>query len=286
MQAPDPIDPIETILARLIPPALSDRCQTDIEEMVSDLAGPPPENVVAISSGKWLARSLIGGGIAAGIGAMCAIFPMIHRSPDHQAAQVTDSTTSVGFEVVSESDRIESVTDEGWLKDSEGSPMHSVRLKTVQEDKVRDEQSGMVVQISQPREEILMMPAGSAQNGPTLKKPLSSEMVEAAAMPAEGSCPVRVVSVAEKSASFICPAEGKASVSRENGIYRVRICGSQGEVIFEGNLPQDAAVEALPEMWRKKVQVLCRTLDQALDGGVIPPRQAQPRVAPAAAHQP
>ncbi len=284
MQAPDPI---ETILARLMPTALSDRGQMDLEEMVSDLAGPPPENVTTISSGKWIARCLIGGGIAAAIGAMCAIFPMIHRSSAHEAAQVSDSTTSAGFVLVSESDRIESVTDEGWLKDSEGSPMHSVRLKTVQENKVRDQQSGMVVQISEPREEILMMPAGLAHDGPLLKKPpLFSKMVEAASLPVEGGCPVRMVNVAEKSASFICPAEGKASVSREGGIYQVRIWGTKGEVVFEGDLPQNDTPEPLPEMWRKKVQVLCRTLDQALDGGIIPQRQPQSRVAPPAPRQP
>jgi predicted RNA-binding Zn-ribbon protein involved in translation (DUF1610 family) len=283
MQAPDPI---ETILARLMPAALSEHCQTDIEKMVSELAGAPPENVVAISSGKWIVRSLIGGSIAAAIGAMCAIFPLIHRPSGITAAQIPDSASPAGFVLVSESDRIESVTDEGWLKDSEGSPMHSVRLKTVQENKVRDEQSGMVVQISEPREEILMMPAGSPDGGPTLKKPLPSEMVEAATVPEAGSCPVRMVNFAEKSASFSCPSEGKAVVSREDGSYQVSIHNSKGEVIFERKLPKDDSLEQLPEMWRKKVQILCRTLDQALDGGMMPKRQPQARVAPPDPHEP
>ena len=277
MQAPDPI---ETILARLIPPALSDRCQTDIEEMVSDLAGPPPESVVAISSGKWIARSLIAGGIAAAIGAMCAVFPIIQRSSDQPVVKNADSATAAGIVLISESDRLESVTDEGWRADSEGAPMHSVRFKSMQKNKVRDEQSGMVMQICEPREEILMVPVSPLADASGLKKPLHGEMVEAATVPAGSNGPIRVVNIAKKEASFVFPAEGEAAVSRADGLYQVKICGSQGEVVFEGSLAQDDILEQLPEIWRNKVQVLCRTLDQALDGGMMPTRQPQPRIAP------
>lgn len=283
MQAPDPI---ETILARLMPPALSDDCQADIEEMVSNLAGPESENVVEISSGKWLVRSLIGGGIAAAIGAMCAIYPLKQRSAEDQVVQVANSAPNGGFVLVSESDRIESVTDEGWRKDSEGSAMHAVRLKTVQENRVRDESSGMVVQISEPREEVLMMPASSDARGLILKKPPVSPLVETASLSADSRCPVRVVNVAEKSACFISPTEGKAEVSREDGIYQVKICGLAGEVVFEGNFPKEDLLGKPPEIWRKKLQVLCRTLDQALDGDLIPQRQPQPRVSPPAPSPP
>lgn len=146
MQAPDPI---ETIMARLMPPALSEECQFEIETLIDDLAGP--ENVVGIS---WLTRCVIGGGIAAAIGALCAVIPMIHDAPQPHVAVTSPS----GFSLVSESDRIESVTDEGWQESADGSAMHAVRLSAVEEDNVRDEESGMVVQITEPREEILLMP--------------------------------------------------------------------------------------------------------------------------------
>ena len=274
MQAPDPI---ETILGRLMPPALSERRQADIEEMLAELAGPASKEITTISSGKWLARSLIGGGIAAAIGAMCAIFPMFRN---------TASVTPAGFVILSETDRIQSVTDEGWREDSEGSPMHSVRLKSVQENKVRDERSGMVVQICEPREELLMVPAGSVAGARDFKRPLAGAMVGTASVPAETNGPIRVVNVAEKKASFVFPAEGEAAVTREGGIYQLRICGSQGEVIFEGKLPQDGTLQSLPEIWRDKVQVLCRTLDQALDGGMIPTRQPQGRTVPPSSNKP
>lgn len=268
MQAPDPI---ETILSRLMPPALSERRQADIEEMLDGLVGPTSQEVATISSAKWVARSLAGGGIAAAIGAMCAVFPLTEKS---------DTKSAAGLVFLGESERIESVTDEGWREDSEGSAMHAVRLKSVQRNSVRDEQSGMVMQICEPREEILMVPASSLPDTHRLKKPQAREMVEVATLAAENNGPLRVVTVEEKRASFRCAAEGEAVVSREAGIYQVRICGVQGNVIFDGNLPQDGTFELLPKIWRNKVQILCRTLDQALDSGMMQTRQPQPRVTP------
>lgn len=155
MQAPDPI---ESILARLMPPALSQDCQEDIEAMIGELAGPEPENVIEISSGRWLTRCLIGGGMAAAIGAMIAIFPGGADSAGPGIAANSFRAAASGFVLVSESDRIESMTDEGWQEDADGSAMRALRLRAVEENSVLDEESGMVVKISEPREEILLMP--------------------------------------------------------------------------------------------------------------------------------
>jgi len=148
MQAPDPI---ETILARLMPPALCQDCQLEIESMIDDLAETLPAKVREIS---WLTRSLIGGGIAAAIGAMCAIFPMAQDPLKPRLAM----TSTPEFVLVSKSDRVEAVTDEGWQEDMDGSAVYAVTLSAVEENNLRDEESGMVVQVSEPREEILLMP--------------------------------------------------------------------------------------------------------------------------------
>lgn len=277
---------IEAALARLMPPALSEGSQSRIEEMIDELASSEPENVVAISSGKWIARSLIGGGIAAAIGALCAVFPMIRGASDSPLVRTSPADSPQGFVVVSESDRIESVTDEGWREDSEGAPMHSVRLKAVQENNVRDEQTGMVVRISEPREEILMMPVSDFSEIPVLKKPSQSGMVEAASIPATENGPLRVVNVAGKSASFSSADEGSAAVSRDGETYKVKIHGLKDEVVFEGELAKDEKLEQVPENWRRRISVLCRTLDQALDGNMMPQRQPQPRIAPPEAVKP
>jgi hypothetical protein len=154
MQAPDPI---ETILARLMPPALSQDGQSEIEAMIDDLAGPEVADITSISSGKSLTRWMIGGGIAAALAGLLAVFPLIQGSPAPTPV-VVKTEKPAGFVLVSESDRIESMTDEGWLESVDGSAMHALRLSAVEENNVRDTESGMLVVISEPREEILYTP--------------------------------------------------------------------------------------------------------------------------------
>ena len=152
MQAPDPI---ETILARLMPPALSQDAQFEIDAMIDELAGPEAENIVGISSGRWLVRAVIGGGIAAAVGAMIAIFPMNSTS---RVSTVLPMPAASELVLISESARIDSMTDEGWQENPDGSAMRALRLNAVEENNVRDEESGMEVLISEAREEILLMP--------------------------------------------------------------------------------------------------------------------------------
>jgi hypothetical protein len=60
--------------------------------------------------------------------------------------------------LISESAWIDSMTDEGWQENPDGSAMRALRLNAVEENNVRDEESGMEVLISEAREEILLMP--------------------------------------------------------------------------------------------------------------------------------
>ena len=75
-------------------------------------------------------------------------------------------------------------------------------------------------------------------------------------------------------------------VRRDGEIYKVKINGSKDEVIFEGDVSQADKLDKLPEDWRRRIQVLCRTLDQALDGSMMPQRQPQPRVVPPVSPKP
>lgn len=151
MQAPDPI---ETILARLMPSALSQGAHVDIEDLIDDLAGP--EMVQISSSLSLLNRWMIGGGIAAVLAGLLAALPLIQSGP--KSTSLAALAAPSRMVLVSGSDRIESMTDEGWQETADGSAMHAVRLSAVEENSVRDEESGMVVQISEPREEIFLTP--------------------------------------------------------------------------------------------------------------------------------
>jgi len=152
-------DPVETILARLMPPALSEEGQRDIEAMLDELAGPvavmPPSKPAAVS---WPRRWAIGGIAAAGVAA-ALIFPMKPAARPIASAQVQDIPAE--FQLVSESDRIESASDAGWLEDSDGSAMQAMRINVVEENNILDEETGIVMKVSEPREEILLMPVSA-----------------------------------------------------------------------------------------------------------------------------
>lgn len=152
------LDPIEATLARLMPPALSQNFQHELEEMIDGLAGQEPQAFLATTPRPthWI----IGSGIAATVAGLLAIYPLIQATLDRQVSAQPEETLS-GLVLVSESDRIQSMTDEGWQENSQGHAMHALRLNVVEENSVMDEETGMIVLISQPREELLLMPISS-----------------------------------------------------------------------------------------------------------------------------
>ena len=148
------IDAIEAALARLMPPALSEDCQFEIEAMLDELASAETVEIVETpphSSRRWI----MGSGIAAAAAGLLAIVPFLKTAPIQTTAIA--STVSSGLVLVGELDRVESMTDEGW-QDSDGSAMHAVRLNVVAENSLRDEETGIVMQVSEPREELLLTP--------------------------------------------------------------------------------------------------------------------------------
>lgn len=114
---------------------------------------------------------------------------------------------------------------------------------------------------------------------PVLERPVAGEMLADLLLPGTSRAPMRVVNLAEKSASFSAD-DGKAVVSRDGSIYQVKISGPKDEPIFDGQVGRNDSLDIVPESWRRRVQVLCRTLDQALDGNMMPQRQPRPRVVP------
>jgi len=140
---------VETILARLMPPALSTAAQQDIEAMLDGLAGPSVK-IPAKSSWRWI----IGSSIAAALAAVLAVPHVI----DSAKQEVVTARVLPEFLLVGQSDRIESMTDEGWHEVADGSAMRAMRMRVVEENSLFDEETGIVMRISEPREELLLMP--------------------------------------------------------------------------------------------------------------------------------
>lgn len=153
-------DPVESILARLMPVALSDEGQRGIEAMLDELAGTPAE-IVPMRK-PWFRRPLAAGVAAAAVAA-AALLPLItprQSAAPLVAASVQDSREG-GFVLVGESGSISSMSEEGWQEDADGSAMRTLRLRVVEQNSLLDEETGIVMQVSEPRDEFLLMPVST-----------------------------------------------------------------------------------------------------------------------------
>lgn len=159
MQTPDPI---EAALCRLMPTAMSGRGSRAIEEMLDELAagaapaGPGDGRGRMVSPPIWLS-----GGLAAAAAVALAVIPWGTRNEPLASVEPLSDEAFSGLVLVSESEHIESMTDEGWLADPDGAAMQGVRIRTVGANRFRDKETGIVVEISEPRDEILLMPVSA-----------------------------------------------------------------------------------------------------------------------------
>lgn len=201
-------------------------------------------------------------------------------------AQVPSLPPGIGFTVKS--------MDEGGPAQTAGLMELDLLWKMGDQMLVNEAQLATLLRLSEPGQEVVIsgfrggkpievkLKLGTA---PELTKPISGEMVESAILPGACGGPMRIVNLAEKSASF--SADGcLASVQREGEIFKVRIDGPKSEVIYEGRIENDEGLQQIPESWRRRIAILCRTLDQALNGELLPERQPRPRVIPPPAVKP
>jgi len=158
---------------------------------------------------------------------------------------------------------------------------------------INEAQLATLLRLSKPSEEVKLSLFRAGQplvvklklgEAPIMSKPVLGELVESAIMP--GACvgPMRVVNIAEKSASYTAD-DGSATVRRDGDLLQITITGLKQEAIYDGKLAKGENFDTVPEGWRRRVQVLSRSLDHALDGNSYQ-RQPRPRVVPAAASNP
>lgn len=152
MRDTDPHDEMEKALMRLIPVALSDSTQAEIDNQIDGLAcGDHVVHHVFSRRAKWLAG--IAAAVAVGI---YAIPPGIRN-----ASPLVGSTPEVGMVVLNELDRMESIRDEGLFVDPAGSAVRKMSVRVVGESRIRDEETGIEVTLTEPREEMYLMPVST-----------------------------------------------------------------------------------------------------------------------------
>jgi hypothetical protein len=153
------LESIEDALSRLMPVAFSESGQRSLDAMLDELAGEEPvAEIPAIPARRrrlWI-YALPPVGIAA---AAALAFFMPHESPAQKKITSTlPKLEAPAIFLLGETDRIETLTDEGWLADPQGAAMQAVRVRVVEENTLRDEKTGIVFQVSEPREELILTP--------------------------------------------------------------------------------------------------------------------------------
>ncbi len=202
------------------------------------------------------------------------------------AAQVPALPPGVGFLV--------KFIDEGGPAESAGLHEHDLVWKFGDQMLVNESQLATLLRLSKPGQEITLAAFRGGKpldvklklgEAPPLKRPFSTEMVEAAILTTDFTSPMRVVNVAEKTATY-STEDGRAEVQRDGATDKVRIQNRAKEWIFEGSLAQGESLDKVPEDWRRRICALRRGLDQSLNADMTPARQPRPRVVPPSTEKP
>ncbi|KAB2639545.1 MAG: PDZ domain-containing protein [Verrucomicrobia bacterium] len=113
---------------------------------------------------------------------------------------------------------------------------------------------------------------------PPNSRDVSRNVVEAAMLSDDGH-PTRIITPENRTATF-SDSDGKALVRRDGDGYQVVIRGPDKQVIFDGRLAADGNSDDIPADWRRRIYVLRRSLDHALDSRIEPVSAPRPRVVP------
>lgn len=159
MRKPDPCAEIEDVLMRLMPVALSDGVQSEIDSQLDDLCGDADiSSHKAMDFPRWIAAS----GIAAALVLGFTLYPRAGKTGgDIALRQPLAAVGSPGVVLLNEAERVERVSDDGLFVDSGGSAVRKVRLHLVGESRMRDEETGIVVTLREPREETYLVPVST-----------------------------------------------------------------------------------------------------------------------------
>lgn len=158
---PDEITPFELKLRRsLMPVALSENATCSIHTMLDELSEADTVSGKPIIP-PWHAA-------AAAVAGLLAVSAWFASPAIENVAFSASSTKGSTIEepaqtmvLVDESTRLAWVEDEGWLSDPDGGALRAVRMRVVEEDRLLDEETGLIVHVTSPREEMLLMPVST-----------------------------------------------------------------------------------------------------------------------------
>lgn len=151
MESPEEI---EKALARLMPAALSEQGKRSLDEMIDGLAAGE-----TAAGGAQGSRWPWAGGIAAAAAAVVFALNWPAPTPPVPAPVVAEDVAGDrGIVLIRQTERVEDARPEGWLSETDGVAHRAWRVRVIDEDRVRDIETGYEVTVSRPREEVILMP--------------------------------------------------------------------------------------------------------------------------------
>ncbi len=152
MESPEDI---EKALSRLMPAAISEEGKRSLDELIDGLAAG--ETVVQMprkSAWPWL------GGIGAAAAAVVIALNLPAGSPAPADVAVTPPVPVVqgGIVLLQQTERVENAEPDGWMSETDGVAHRAWRVRVVDEERLRDLETGYEVLVSRPREEVILMP--------------------------------------------------------------------------------------------------------------------------------
>lgn len=164
----DDLSSIEEKLCGLAPPAISDEGQARMEEIIDLLAGESEG-----TNGTWSGSSSSGKSWTWKVAAAMALFavPVVMVTETPEDAPVTPLVMNSTTEATSVSEtltdlillrstyRIDGQEDDGLIIPADGgAPHYRYRYHVTNEERVRDSETGTVITLRQPRQEVLTVP--------------------------------------------------------------------------------------------------------------------------------
>jgi len=113
---------------------------------------------------------------------------------------------------------------------------------------------------------------------PADRREVARDMIDATIL-SDDDVPKRIITILDRTATF-SNNDGSALIRREGESYKVIITGADKTVVFDGTLPAEGSLDGIPTDWRRRICVLRRSLDHALESRMVPVRAPRPRVVP------
>lgn len=153
MESPEEI---EKALSRLMPAAISEEGKRSLDELIDGLASG--ETVVEMPPSKSAWPWLGGIGAAAAAVVIALNLPAGRPVPVDVADTPAAAAAEEGVVLIQQTERVENAEPEDWMSETDGVAHRAWRVRVVDEERLRDLETGYEVLVSRPREEVILMP--------------------------------------------------------------------------------------------------------------------------------